>query len=114
MGLGLGIEIGLGSVTPTEVTIPGTLADGDWSIEDAGTGGSADVTVSTPPSDGGSAFTDLEYKIDGDIWRTSGGTAPTFNIPSGFTDGVATNVRLRYVNAVGNALQSNQEPVTTS
>lgn len=93
-------------VVTVEVTgvaaAPAAFTAGQWSLADAGTGGTLMVTVLALPADGGSAITDIQYQLGGSgPWTSLGGaTAGSWPI-SGLVDGTAYDVRLRAVNAVG-------------
>lgn len=106
--------VGTSDTTSASATAPAQFGTGAWSISATGVSGQATVTVSTLPDDGGSAITDVEYQIDGGSW-VSGGitTAGAFNISSGLTDDVESDVAIRAVNAVGNGTASATKAVTT-
>ncbi len=95
-------------------TEPAQFGSGDWSVADAGTNGDANITISTLPSDGGSAITALEYQIGAGAWTSLGGTSTGVYGVSGFTDGTAASVAIRAVNAVGNGTASATKSVTTT
>lgn len=89
-------------------TVPNAFEDEDWSI--APGDADADVTIHALPDDGGSAITDIEYRLDGGSWISSGGT-------SSFTIADLTNdheyaVELRAVNAVGAGAAGDVKSVT--
>jgi len=94
-----------------EATVPGTFTLGMWSLADAGTGGTLNVTINSLPGNGGAAITDIEYTLDGgDNWISSGGTTD-FAI-SGLTDDVPQAVAIRAVNSVGAGASSLPRTVT--
>lgn len=87
------------AVTPTG--IPDAFEAADWSVADATTGGQLDVTISSLPAANGSAVTDIEYRVEGGSWVSSGGTTD-FSI-TGLTDDVEVDVELQAVNANGDS-----------
>lgn len=85
-----------------------------WSVEDQGSGGQARIRVWTAPADGGSAITGYEARIGAGAWTAlPGGVQPVY-VMGGFTDGVATTVMLRAVNAEGPGPDSDVKSVTTT
>jgi hypothetical protein len=101
------------SVTSTGV--PAAFTAGQWSIADDTTGGDATLTITTLPSANGSAITDLERKIGAGAWTSLGAaTTGTYPLANLFTDGVATDVLVRAVNANGNGGDSDTKSVTTT
>lgn len=93
-------------------TAPAALTAGQWSIADAATGGTATVTISALPSNGGSAITAIQYQVGAGAWTASGISATgTFNI-TGLTNGASVNVKVRAVNAIGNGADSDVKSVT--
>ena len=66
----------------------------------------------TPGSDGGSAITDYEYRLDGaGGWTSTGATSSPITI-TGLTNGTTYGVELRAVNANGPGPSSNSVDVT--
>lgn len=113
MRLGLGLTLAhMVGVVGESATAPAQFQDGDWSVADKETGGTITITISTLPSDGGSAITDLEYQIDGGAWTSLGGTTTGSYDVSGLTDDVAVSVAIRAVNAVGAGTASAMKAVT--
>ena len=100
------------SNTITVADIPAAFTLTDWSVADAMSGGTANVTINSLPADNGSAITDIEYSVNGGTWTSSGGTG-NFSI-TGLTDGVSTAIRIRAVNAIGPANPSDTKNVTTT
>lgn len=102
------------SVTTSAPAAPAAFTAGQWSVVDAVASGQADVTISSLPAPNGSAITALQYSIGGGAWTAfSGITTGTYRI-SGFTDGNATNLNIRAVNAIGSGATSDTKSVTTS
>lgn len=100
-----------GGVPPVN-TAPSAFSAGQWSVEDAASGGTATVTISALPSDGGSAITAIQYKAGAGAWTNSGiASTGSFNI-TGLTNGAAVNVLVRAVNAIGNGPDSDAKSVT--
>jgi hypothetical protein len=88
--------------------VPAAFAVGDWDIAAGDT--EADVTINSLPYDNRSAITDVEYRIGSGSAVSSGGTSG-FTIGS-LTNGVAVNVQIRAVNAVGAGPWSDVKSVT--
>lgn len=94
---------------------PGQIGAGDWDITDAGTGGDANVTVTTLPGDGGSALTGLFVRIGAGAAIPLGGAGTgTYPLNDFFTDGVAASVTIFARNAVGDGPNSAAKSITTS
>jgi len=93
-------------------TAPAQFGTGDWSIAALGNGTSARITITTLPSDGGSAITDLEYQIDGGSWVSLAGTTTGNYDLSGLSWAVEIDVAIRAVNAGGNGTASATKAVT--
>jgi hypothetical protein len=93
-------------------TAPAQFTGGMWSLADKATTGTLTVTISSLPSNGGSAITAIQYQVDGGSWSASGisGTG-TFDI-SGLTNDVSASVAIRAVNAVGNGTASSTKSAT--
>lgn len=89
-------------------TVPSAFSSGHWSIAPGSS--SAAVTISALPSNGGSAIYDIEYRVDGGSWTSSGGTGD-FTILS-LSNGVEYDVEIRAVNSVGASSASDTKQVT--
>lgn len=100
------------SVTTTGA--PDAFTSGQWTVTDLATGGDARIAISALPAANGSALTDLERKVGAGAWTSLAGTTTGNYDVAGFTDGVATNVLIRAVNAKGNGPDSDTKSVTTS
>lgn len=108
------LAMGMGVVDAAApiLTPPSAFTVGQWSVSDAATGGTATVTISALPSNGGSAITAIQYKAGAGAWTNSGlASTGTFNI-TGLTNGAAVNVLVRAVNAIGNGPDSDTKSVT--
>lgn len=92
----------------TAAGIPNAFVFADWSI--ASGNEEASVTINSLPHDGGSAITDIEYRLDGGSWVSSGGTS-SFAI-AGLTNDQEYDVELRAVNANGESPASDVKAVT--
>lgn len=103
----------LGGFVSGGASVPSQFSPVQWSITNLFTGGDAQVTVTSLPSDNGATITDIEYQIDGGSWVSSGGTT-TFTISSGLTDDVESDVSIRAVNTEGESSPSATKPVTTT
>lgn len=90
------------------IELPDAFEVGDWDA-DAGDE-QIDITINSLPADNGAAITDIEYRIDGGSWVSSGGTT-SFTI-SGLTNGVEYDVELRARNADGVSDASDLKSVT--
>ncbi len=101
--------------TSAAATVPSAFTAGQWSVADLATGGDARVTVTGLPADGGSAITAIEVRIDGGAWTNLGGSGTgDYDLIGLFTDGIAADVALRAVNAIGNGPAGDTKSVTTS
>ncbi len=88
-----------GAVTqePNTVIPPSAFAVSGWSVAPANA--SAAVSITTLPNAGGASITDIEYRVNGGSWVSSGGIVG-FNITS-LTNGVAYGIAVRAVNSAG-------------
>lgn len=91
---------------------PDTFEPGDWSIEDAGTGGTARVTINRLPMHNGAAINDVRYRIGSGSWVSTGGV-DSFDIPD-LTDGQQVSITLRAANEMGASGASDAKTVTTT
>lgn len=83
------------------VAVPDAFSTGAWSVADDATGGTLTVALMALAFDGGSQITDVEYRIDGGNWASSGlTTTGSFQI-TGLTDDQTYSIDLRAVNSVG-------------
>lgn len=98
--------------TTVAALAPAQFGTGDWSVANAASGGTVDVSVSAVPDDGGAAITDIEYQVDGGAWVSSGTTDTTGFEITGLTDDVEVDIALRAVNAAGNGTASATKAVT--
>lgn len=96
------------SISPPAPTAPDAFAAGDWSI--APGDGRADITINALPGNGGATITDIEYRLDGGAWVSSGDTS-SFTIV-GLSNGQAYDVELRALNSVGAGAASDTKQVT--
>ncbi len=103
---------------PTDV--PDAFTSGQWSVADAQSGGDAVVTVTELPTINAAWIDVLQYDLDGagswtPIPGSSGSNATgDFTLSGVFTDGVATDIRIRVVNSDGPSLASDTKSVTTT
>jgi hypothetical protein len=88
--------------------VPDAFEVGDWSLAAGDT--EIEVTISSLPYDGGDTITDVEYRVDGGAWTTSGGTTD-FTITS-LSNGVEYDVELRAVNSLGEGAASDLKSET--
>ena len=101
-------NIASASDTTDVISAPSAFVSGNCSLtagdEQAG------VVISALPNNGGSAITDIEYRLDGGSWVSSGGTT-SFTI-TGLTNDQEYDVELRAVNAIGAGAASDMKSVT--
>lgn len=95
-------------------TVPAAFGAGQWALADAATGGALSVTVSALPSDGGSALTAIQYRVNSGAWTAF---APALagtgtRTITGLANGSAQTVELRAVNAVGAGADSDDKSAT--
>ncbi len=91
------------SVEATPRTTPGAPT-----LDSATAGDGSIAVVWTPPgSDGGSAVTDFEFRLDGGSWTSLGTTVSPATI-SGLTNGTLYGVEVRAVNVAGAGPASEQ------
>jgi len=94
----------------SSATAPAAFTSGQWTA----TPGVDKITVavSALPSDGGSAITAIQYRVDSGSWTASGiSSTGSFDI-TGLTRGTAYAVTIRAVNAVGSASASDSKSRT--
>ena len=96
------------SIDSPAATAPEAFAVEDWSVAPGDE--EAAVTIHALPDDGGTMITDIEYRLDGGSWVSSGGTS-SFVI-SGLTNDQEYDVGLRAVNSVGAGAVSDTKSVT--
>ncbi len=87
---------------------PAAFDTGNWSLiaDDE----EAHVTISSLPAHNGASITDIEYRLDGGAWVSSGGTG-NFTITS-LTNDQPYDVELRAVNSAGPGAASDTKRVT--
>lgn len=99
--------------TAAAATAPSAFVASDWDlIAAASSGGTVlQIDIQTLPNDGGSAITDIEYRLDGGT-ATSLSTTTTglYNIT--VTADTETDVEIRAVNSVGNGAWSDLKTAT--
>lgn len=91
-------------------TAPTAFAVGDWTLTNPETGTTLSVNISSLPDNGGSTITNVEYRVDGGAWTSSGGTV-SFTITS-LTAGTEYDVELRAVNGIGNGATGDLKSAT--
>ncbi len=85
------------SLAPPAPVAPDAFEPAHWSI--ASGDEKADVAINSLPSNGGATITDIEFRLDGGSWASSGGTS-SFTILS-LANAQEYDVQLRAVNSVG-------------
>lgn len=103
------------ATVPVGATKPAQFAANQWSFGNGILPGSVAFVISTLPGNGGSAFTAMEYTIDGGSnWIAfSAMTAGTYQI-TGFTAGQALTAAIRMVNAIDPADPSANKSTTAT
>lgn len=96
------------SFQTTAAAVPDAFEVGDWDADPADE--QIDITINSLPADNGAAITDIEYRLDGGSWVSSGGTS-SFTISS-LTNDQEYDVELRAVNSVGNGAAGDVKQVT--
>lgn len=98
-----------------QVSAPGAFAPGDWSVVDLASGGDARLTITALPDDGGAALASIDVRIGTGAWTALPTTGPgSHDLLDLFTDGLATDLRLRASNLVGAGPESVPKFVTTT
>ena len=89
-----------------------TVPDAPRNLLADGTDGAMTLTWDAPASDGGSAITDYEYRINGrNSWISIGSTLTTHTV-SGLVNGTAYAFEVRAVNRIGKGRASNRAEAT--
>lgn len=98
------------SAEPTLVTtdVPDAFVDANWDLDPGDT--TLEVTINSLPADNGATITEIEYRVDGGTWTSSGGVV-SFSI-TGRTNGVEYDVELRAVNSIGAGAASDLKSAT--
>jgi hypothetical protein len=82
-------------------TAPAAMTVGQWSAEPTATPGQMGINIATLPSDGGSAPTAIQYRVNGGAAVALTGTGTGLRlVTAGFTGGVPADIQVRAVNAV--------------
>lgn len=110
LGLGIGAQRASGG---GGATIPAAFTAGQWTLADSPSvdGDKLTLNITALPSDGGSAITALQFKVDPGAWQTLSGTgtgARTITVLAG----ALAEVQVRAVNAIGNGTASDTKTVT--
>ena len=93
----------------TALGVPSAFVAGDWTLTNPVTDGDLLVTISAlPESD--YPITDIEYRLDGGVWVSSGGTV-TFTI-SGLTNLTSYDVEIRAISSFGASAPSDTKSAT--
>lgn len=94
--------------TPAVVTAPEAFQEADWSVSPVENG--ATVTITSLPENGGDTITNIEYRLNGASWVSSGGSV-SFQI-SGLTNGAQYSIEIRASNSVGAGAASDTKQFT--
>ena len=89
---------------PPEETVPAAFTSGQWTATVGDT--EIEIDITALPSNGGSALTALEYRLDAGTWTALTGTGTGVRTITGLTNGVEYDIELRAVNAIGNGAAS--------
>ena len=91
-----GLPVGAGATAPAAMTV------GQWTAEATVVAGEMGINIVTLPSNGGSAITALEYRVGAGAAIALTGTGTGLRtVTAGFSAGVAVDVQVRAVNAIG-------------
>jgi hypothetical protein len=83
-------------------TAPAAFTAGQWTAAATATAGQISFDLTALPADGGSAITELEYRVNTGAAIAFAGTATGVRVvTAGLTAGVAADLQVRAVNAVG-------------
>jgi hypothetical protein len=96
------------SLAPPTPVAPDAFEPAHWSLAPGNE--KADVAINSLPGNGGATITDIEYRVDGGTWVSSGGTSG-FAIPD-LANGEEYDVELRAVNSIGAGAGSDTKSVT--
>lgn len=96
--------------TPVAATAPAAFTAGQWTA----TAGASSIVVDITalPSNGGSAITELQYRLDGGTPVAFAGTGTGSRTITGLTPSTEYDVEIRAVNAVGNGAWSDLKSAT--
>lgn len=82
-------------------SVPDAFAAGNWTLTNPDTGGDLLVSMNALPAANSDPITDVEYRVDGGSWVSSGGTG-SFTI-SGLPDGALVDIELQAVSVAGDS-----------
>lgn len=104
------------TVTPTSAsgsTAPAAFTAGQWTAAATASPGEVEFNLAALPSDGGSAITALEYRVAAGAAIAFVGTGTGARVvTAGLTAGVAADLQVRAVNAIGAGAWSDTKTVT--
>ncbi|SFJ36846.1 hypothetical protein [Jannaschia pohangensis] len=106
------LNVSGGALPPAGPSTPSRLSPSDWSLTDAGTGGTLLLTLLVAADGRGSPITGYAWRIDDGPWLDLGLTSPGTVEIEGLTDGDPVGVSLRAVNAAGAGLASATQTAT--
>jgi hypothetical protein len=87
---------------PPAATAPAALTAGQWTAAATATAGEISFNISALPADGGSAITALQYRVGAGAAIAFAGTGTGVRVvTAGLAAGVAVDLQVRAVNAVG-------------
>lgn len=104
------------TVTPTSAsgsTAPAAFTAGQWTAAATASPGEVEFNLTVLPADGGSAITALEYRVAAGAAIAFVGTGTGVRVvTAGLTAGVAADLQVRAVNAIGAGAWSDTKTVT--
>ncbi len=96
-------------------TVPAAFTAGQWTLSDSPSvnGDKLTLNITALPSDGGSAITQLQYKVEPGTWTLLSGTGTGSRTITVLAGSLAV-VQIRAVNAIGNGTASDTKSATPS
>lgn len=93
-------------------TEPAAFTVGMWTLGSNNVSGELALNILGLPGNGGSAITELQYRIDGGTWIIMSGTGTGTRELTGLTDDIEYEVEIRAINAIGPSLTSDIKSAT--
>jgi hypothetical protein len=96
------VDVDTVSAGPIVATAPSAFTAGQWAAEATVVAGQIRFNISALPSNGGSAITSLEYRVGTGVAIAFTGTGTGIRVvTAGLSAGVAVDLQVRAVNAIG-------------
>ncbi len=113
MNLGLKLCLGANGSGVSGSSAPSAFTAGQWTLADSPSvdGDKLTLNITALPSDGGSAITALQFKVDPGTWQTMSGTGTGARTITVLAEALAA-VQVRAVNAIGNGAASDTKAAT--